>query len=210
MRRFVAWNQINPLLLIVGQTSKIGYYVPLMIVGTIATSIAAGLITRYDANTSTGFWMGTLILIGFGIGIGAQAPLMIPQTVFSGPDISLGTSMVIFAQTMSGTIWISVANNIFLGNLVTELTERAPNVDPRVVTTAGASGVTESLGKIYPDAIGEILEAYSAALGKLWIIPAVLACLGVMSCAFVEWKSVKGDRGKGIDVEAVDRKVEKF
>lgn len=42
--------------------------------------------------------MGTLILIGFGIGIGAQAPFMVPQTIYSGPDISLGTSVVIFSD----------------------------------------------------------------------------------------------------------------
>ncbi len=119
---------------------------------------------------------------------------MIPQTVLSGPDISLGTSVVIFAQTISGTIWISVANNVFNDRLVSEIVQRAPNVDPQVVVKAGASGIPESLGKIYPNSLDEILQAYSSALQRLWIILVVLSCLSVFGVLFVEWKSVKGPK----------------
>jgi len=116
---------------------------------------------------------------------------MIPQTVLTGPDMSLGTSVVIFAQTLSGTIWVSVANNIFHDQLVSELISRAPSVDPQVVVKAGASGISETLGRIYPGAIDAILESYSAALQKVWIILVVLACLSVLGAVFPEWKSVK-------------------
>lgn len=36
--------------------TKSGYYVPQMIVSTVLTSVAAGLIYRYDADTSTAYW----------------------------------------------------------------------------------------------------------------------------------------------------------
>ncbi|KAK5658361.1 hypothetical protein OQA88_2337 [Cercophora sp. LCS_1] len=173
-------------------TSKIGYYVPQMIVGTVATSVATGMITVFGLDTNTSYWIGTLILLGFGLGIGAQQPVMIPQTVLTGPDISLGTSVIIFSQTISGTVWVSVANNIFHDTLVSELAARAPTVDPEAVVLSGASEIPLRLGPIYPDAIGDILASYSTALQKLWIIPLVLSCLSAIALAFVEWKSVKG------------------
>ncbi|KAK1752244.1 major facilitator superfamily domain-containing protein [Echria macrotheca] len=190
-------------------TSKVGYYVPQMIAGTVAMSIAAGLITRYNTATSSAYWIGTLVLFGFGIGIGGQQPIMVPQTLYSGPDASIGMSMMIFAQTLSGTIWISVGNNIFQDRLVAEIETRAPGVDPKTVVAAGAGEIAISLGKIYPDAIGQILEAYSAALRQLWVLVVILACLGALGCVFIEWKSVKRDvKGGGKAAPVVSEKAD--
>ncbi|KAK0715091.1 major facilitator superfamily domain-containing protein [Lasiosphaeris hirsuta] len=170
--------------------SKIGYYVPAMIGGTILTSVACGMLTLFDLDTTPGYWIATLVLVGAGIGIGAQVPVIIPQVVLTGPDISLGTSVVIFAQTLSGTVWVSVANNMFNDGLVRELIARAPKVDPHVVVSAGATGISESMGRLYPDSVDKILAAYGAALKKVWIMPVVLACLSILGVIFVEWRSL--------------------
>ncbi|KAK0620475.1 major facilitator superfamily domain-containing protein [Immersiella caudata] len=172
-------------------TSKIGYYVPQMIASTVITCISCGLTTRFDLSTSKAYWIISLLLTGLGVGLGAQQPFIIPQTVLTGPDIAVGTSVVIFFQTLSGTIFISVANNIFHDQLVSELRNRVPTVSPEVVISVGASGIAEALGGRYPGEIGVILESYSAALGRVWIILAVLACLSVFGAVFPEWRSVK-------------------
>jgi hypothetical protein len=64
-------------------------------------------------------------------------------------------------------------------------------VDPEVVVSVGASGIADALGGTYPGEIGRILEAYAAALGKVWIITVALACLSVFGVVFPEWRSVK-------------------
>ncbi|KAK3353400.1 major facilitator superfamily domain-containing protein [Lasiosphaeria hispida] len=171
--------------------SKVGYYVPAMIAATILTSVACGMLTLFDLDTTSGYWIATLVLLGAGIGIGAQTPIIIPQVILTGPDLSLGTSVVIFAQTLSGTVWVSVANNMFNDGLVRELIARAPEVDPHVVVAAGATGISEKMGRLYPDSVDEILAAYGAALRKVWIIPVVLACLSALGVVFVEWRSIK-------------------
>ncbi|KAK3323779.1 major facilitator superfamily transporter [Cercophora scortea] len=175
-------------------TSKIGYYVPQMIASTVLTSVAAGLITGFDLDTSTSYWIGSLVLAGLGIGIGGQQPLMVPQTVLAGGDIAIGTSVMMFTQTLSATIWISVANNVLQQGLFDELSVRAPEVDPRIVANAGAQSVVESMSKVYPDSVEQILVSYSKALQRVWIIPVVLACLSIFGSAFQEWRSVR--RGK--------------
>ncbi|KAK0641312.1 major facilitator superfamily domain-containing protein [Cercophora newfieldiana] len=181
-------------------TSKIGYYVPQMIGCTILSSVATGMITRFSLETSKAYWIVSLLLTGIGIGLGAQQPLTIPQVVLTNADVSLGTSVVIFSQTLSGTVWVSVANNIFHDRLVSELTTRVPTVDPDVVVAAGANGIAETLGHIYPDEIGAILKAYDAALGHVWIIIVSLACLSVFGL-FTEWKSVKQQVSNAAKVE---------
>ncbi len=131
------------------------------------------------------------MLLGLGIGTGLQQPLVVAQTVLTGKDMALGTSLIIFAQTISGTIFSSVANNIFQSGLVTELSARVPAVDPAIVVAAGANGLVQSMTKIYPQYVGGILAAYAAALQKVWVIPVVLACLSVFGSTLVEWRSVK-------------------
>ncbi|KAJ9150791.1 Major facilitator superfamily transporter [Pleurostoma richardsiae] len=176
-------------------TSAIGYYVPQMLAGSAITAVASGLIVRFDLNTSTGYWMGSLILLGLGIGTCGQQSMMVPQTILTGADISLGTSLMIFAQTISGTIFLSVCQNVFQEKLLHELESRVPAADPAVVIAHGASGLKSAMGDIYPkDVVDGILRAYSDAMQNIWIISVVLACLSILGVMLVEWKSVKKDK----------------
>lgn len=45
--------------------SKIGYYAPTMVVGTVIMSIGAGLLTTLQLDTGTGKWIGYQIIYGY-------------------------------------------------------------------------------------------------------------------------------------------------
>ncbi|KXH69480.1 hypothetical protein CSAL01_07164 [Colletotrichum salicis] len=110
-------------------TTKFGYWVPQMIFSTIVTSISSGLIFRYEVETTTAYWAGTLLMFGFGAGMGMQMPLAAIQTVLKGADVSLGTSSLILSQTLAGSIFLSVAQSLFQSRLLVELAAQAPQVD---------------------------------------------------------------------------------
>jgi hypothetical protein len=59
--------------------TKIGYYTPFMIAGPIVRTIGLGLLTTFQPGTSAGEWIGYQILIGSGIGLGAQLPMIAVQ-----------------------------------------------------------------------------------------------------------------------------------
>lgn len=62
--------------------------------------------------------------------------------------------------------------------------------------------------KLYPANIGqEILESYSAALRRIWIIALCLGCSGLIGSALIEWRSVK--RNSGPSKENNSRKNER-
>ena len=120
---------------------------------------------------------------------------MVPQTIFTGPDISLGTSAMMFMQTLTGSVFLSVAQNIWQSKLLEELHSRVPEADPSVVIAHGASGLTAAMSKIYPEkTVAGILAAYAKALQNVWIIAVVLACLSIFGALFMEWKSVKASK----------------
>ncbi|KAL1895608.1 hypothetical protein Sste5346_005077 [Sporothrix stenoceras] len=176
-------------------TSAMGYYNPLMLTNTVLGSLACGLITRFTVDTSTGYWIGSLVVFGIGLGFGGQQALMVPQTVLKGRDIALGTSAMIFWQTISGTIFLSVAQNLFADHLVDELQKRAPGVDAQFVVASGASDVQATMSKVYsPAQVTEIVASYAAALQKVFLLSLILACLTVLGSASLEWKNV--NKGK--------------
>ncbi|KAJ9138125.1 Major facilitator superfamily transporter [Pleurostoma richardsiae] len=172
--------------------SHIGYYVPQMLLSSLVTSVAAGLIYRYQLDTTTGYWVGTLIMFGIGAGSGLQMPLTAVQTVLKGADISLGTSVIVLVQTISGTIFLAVGQNLFQAKLLDELPVTAPQVDPRVVVSNGVSGLVALITEKYGAAMVEgVLEAYNAALRKCFMVCIILASTTILGAAGMEWKNVK-------------------
>ncbi|KAF7560344.1 hypothetical protein G7046_g3799 [Stylonectria norvegica] len=175
-------------------TGRIGYFVPGMLLSTVLSSVAAGMIYTFDSNTSDGFWIGMLILIGIGIGAGAQQPLIASQTVFHDADISLSTSVLIFTQTLAGTVFISVAENIFQSQLIKQLHHIVPNVDPDVVLNTGASHLHEAMMKAYPADFDGIIKAYNNSLQQVFLISVILSCLTVFGSAGSKWINIKKAR----------------
>ena len=150
-----------------------------MIAGSIVSAIASGLMVKYYVNTSTGYCM------------------MVPQTILEGEDISIGTSVIMFAETISGTVFLSVCQNVFENKLIRELRQRVPTADPRIVLESGASSLVSTMSKLYPQQVVEkVLEAYSKALQPIWIITVVLGSLSLFGAVCTEWVSVKKDKDK--------------
>lgn len=144
--------------------------------------------------------VGALILYGFGGGIGVQQPLMIPQTVLSPTDISRGTSLIIFAQTISGALFLSIGINVLQDRLIAELEEIVPQVNPAVVIAAGAAELVASMEKVYPQYVSGILEGYAKALQAVFLIFVVLAVVSILGAVVVEWKSVTKNKKQATEV----------
>ncbi|KAH9902351.1 putative efflux pump [Xylariomycetidae sp. FL2044] len=172
-----------------GLVSAFGHYAPFMIGGTLLASIGAGLLSTWMPDTSQGVWMGYQILYGAGAGMSMQQPMMAVQVVLDIKDVPVGTSVIIFCQTLGGALFVSVGQNVFQNKLVQELAAHAPSVDPRAVLGAGATGLIDSLpASVIPD----IILSYSNALTTTFIAGIALAVFTVFGSVMVEWKSVKG------------------
>ncbi|KAH9236437.1 hypothetical protein K456DRAFT_1770540 [Colletotrichum gloeosporioides 23] len=190
-------------------TSQIGYYVPQIIASSVISSVAGGLIYSFTVDTDTAFWAASLVLMGLGVGLGGQQCIIVAQTVFKGRDIALATSVLVFLQSLGGTVFLAVAQNIFSSRLVAELRRNVPNVNPAVVINAGASGLVDSMRKTYPNSVDGIIESYNRALQNVFLIATVLGCLTVLGVGFFEWKSVKENKPKTDAKSQTDGDTEK-
>ena len=181
-----------------GMVTKFGYYNPFMYLGSGLTAIGAGLVTTFEVDTFTGKWIGYQILFGFGCGLGFQIPTVVAQTILPLHDVSTGVAYVLFVQMLGGTVFNSVAQNIFTTSLISNIVDAGLPIDPRVVVTTGAT----ELGKVVPvDKLSVLLLAYNKALTKSFQVGLIVACISILFVPWVRWADA---RSSGKPVAAVD------
>jgi hypothetical protein len=174
-------------------TYTIGYYTPAMYVSSVVTSIGAGMVTTWKVDTNTQQWIGYQVLYGVGVGFGMQQANLAVQTVLNKKDVPIGASLMCFAQTLGGAIFISVGENIFTNKLKDGLLQiKGVNV-PLVMNT----GATEIRNAIPPQLLGAALNVYNSALMDAIYISVVISVLSIVGAIFTEWKSVKHGEGQG-------------
>jgi hypothetical protein len=171
--------------------TKIGYYTPFVIAGSILLSIGSGLVSTFTTTTPSSHWIGYQILFGFGMGMSMQQTLVAVQTVLPKADIPTGTALAMFSQTLGGALFISVAQNVFTNSLLKNVRAAVPGLDPATVLGAGA---TELQRLIPVEFLGAVQEAYNGALVSTFYVAVATSVLSVVGAVFFEWKSVKGKK----------------
>ncbi|KAI1625399.1 DNA repair protein RAD50 [Exophiala viscosa] len=168
-------------------TRKIGYFTHWMYLSTVITSVAAGLICTFTVSTGHSRWIGYQAMWGLGLGFGMQQPSVAAQVSLNRKDVSTGVSVIFFAQTLSGAIFVSVANNIF-DNKLAEGLSTIPGISSNVVKQIGAT----DLRKVVPEqSLQAVLVVYNLALRNAFYVCASLAAATILGCLAMEWKSLK-------------------
>jgi MFS family permease len=181
-------------------TSRIGYYTPFLIFGICIAAVGAGVLTTLQVNTSVGKWIGYQIVYGFGLGSCFQAPSMAAQTVLPRNEVSVGASLMLFAQTLFGAIFVSVGQNVVDGQLSKRLA-RILSITPQQIASAGASGLFKEIPPQYYDAAK---VAYNDSLCVCFQVALVLACVCILGGLCMEWRSVKKEIEKSQREQALE------
>lgn len=120
------------------------------------------------------------------------------QTVLGQADIPFGSAIIMFFQSLGGAIFISVGQSVFQNVLKSYLTAHAPDIDPAVIISAGATEVESALQKLGKlDELPIVKEAYMSGLVNSYRAALALACLGFVAGLFVEWRKVKKENEGG-------------
>ncbi|KAJ7124622.1 major facilitator superfamily transporter [Mycena crocata] len=171
-----------------GIVTKFGYYTPMMIASSILTSLGTGLLTTLTVHSDARKWIPFQVICGLGTGLGMQQPLVAAQTVLPLKDIPIGTSIILFSQTLGGAVFISIAQNVFANKLVSGLAG-VPGVSPALVLSAGAT----SLKNAIPEAqLPAVLVAYNQALMAAFDVAVAMSCFSLVGALIMEWRSIKG------------------
>jgi len=170
-----------------GNVRRTGHYVPWMYISAVCMSIGSGLITTFKADTNHSKWIGYQVLFGFGIGVGMQQGGMAAQNVLNQKDVSIGVSMMFFAQSFGGAVFVAIAQAIFDNNLSTHL-RQVPDLDIDSIVHAGAT----ELRKIVPKPkLDEVIAIYNEALRKEFIVATAVSSCMILAAAAMEWRKIE-------------------
>lgn len=174
-------------------TSKTGYYVPQLLACAIIASIGAVLLTTLKVDTPSSKWIGFQILYGFGLGLGMQQAGMAAQTCLDKKDVMTGVSLMFFMQGLGGSIFISIAQQIFTHSMVQNL-QGLGGLDPAMIL---GSGATELRHLVPPQFLDVVLVAYNKALSDTLKVAVACAAATIVAGCTMEWKNLKGMRQGG-------------
>lgn len=167
-----------------------GYYAPFMIACSVVASVGYGLTTTFRPDTGSAAWIGYQVILGVGIGVGFQQPLIAVQTVLDIEDVPTGASVIVFLQTLGGALFVAVSQNVFANKLVEYVAAYVPGIpDPTFVLGLGATRVQEVVD---PAFLPGVTLAFNDALTQTFIVFTALSAVSILGAVFVEWHSVKG------------------
>ncbi|CAI7604415.1 unnamed protein product [Penicillium bialowiezense] len=166
----------------------VGYYTPLMFAGSAFLTIGSGMCTTFTAESGTLQWVGYQVILGLGAGVGFQQCINALQTVLTVQDIPVGIAIITFAQSLSGAMFIAIAQNVFENRLVASITKYAPKANPQALLKAGVSHLAQQVSN---DLLPSVLYAYNIAITQTFYVSVAAAMLSFIGAGLVEWKSMK-------------------
>ncbi|KAK6359221.1 hypothetical protein TWF696_000385 [Orbilia brochopaga] len=168
-----------------------GYYTPFMIASSIVMSIGSGLLTTLTPTASSGKWIGFQILFGIGLGLGMQQSSIAAQAVLKRVDVPIGTSMIMFCQTLGGAVFIAIGQTTFANKLVNGLKEITGNgFDANQVIHIGATDVNHV---VKPEFLPQVHQAYNDAIVDVFYVAVGASCATIFGALAMEWVSTRKD-----------------
>ena len=110
------------------------------------------------------------------------------QTSLKPSEISMGNSLLMFAISISTSIFIVVANTVFVGNLRSTIPIYAPGVDVEAVIVAGATGFRAIVSK---EQLHSVIDAYSDSLDKVFYISVACALIAFFLSFGLGWVDIR-------------------
>lgn len=159
-----------------------------MLISSVLTPIASGLLTTIEYNDSLVKIILLLAFLGASVGLGLQAPVFTVQTVLPDKDIATGVAVTAFTGLLASALFVSVSAVLFQSRLAIEVERHAPGIDQTIFDQGGLADVREKIGSAR---LGAVLSGYDEAVIQTLYIPVVLASLSILASVAMERKSVK-------------------
>ncbi|KAK5078882.1 hypothetical protein LTR64_002700 [Lithohypha guttulata] len=169
-------------------TTYIGYYTPFMVATSVLAPIGSGLLTTLDLDSQLGKAAGLMGLLGFGLGLGMQAPLTAVTATLRPKEVSIGGAILGFGAGMGSAVFSSATAVLFQGRLRDEISRSAPGTNVTTIEHAGLSDIRRTIG---PDRLKYVLVGYDKAVIQTLYIPLGLTLLTILGTGLTEWRSIK-------------------
>lgn len=182
--------------------SSKGHYVPFMWLGTSVFISGCVLLHTLDMDSPAVKWAGYQVVSGLGIGLAEQVPFIAVQVVLPDTDMPTACALVVFSRCLGGAVGLSIASNLFSGELLQQLKQGQRQgevaLDVSAIQQAGASDLA---GAVPPALLTLVQSAFGSAVAEAFILPIVAAGLSLVMSFGMQRRWIPDDRVKPADSE---------
>ena len=162
--------------------SRTGRYKIFPVAGTAIMAVAFLMLSTMDSTTPT--WQQSLYLFALGTGIGLcmQVLVLVVQNTSSFADLGVATSGVTFFRTIGSSFGAAIFGSLFANFLASKLGQAlvAGGAPPE------AAESPKALHALPPELAAPIVNAYSDALGTVFLCAVPVAVVGFVVALFLK------------------------
>jgi EmrB/QacA subfamily drug resistance transporter len=173
--------------------SRTGKYRWFPLAGTIGVTIGLALLTQLGAHTSLVVVSLDILVFGLGLGLFMQVLTLVVQNAVPMKQMGVATSSVTFFRSMGGAIGASALGAVLTAGIASELTRFLP---PAALARTGQGGnkvadliqspaVLDQLKLTHPALHEGIIQAYSHAIDRLFLVAVPVSLLSVIAALFI-------------------------
>jgi Major Facilitator Superfamily len=156
--------------------SRTGKYKPFPIIGTAVMVVGLGLLSTMDSHTSRVAASVFMFVLGLGLGLVMQVLVLAVQNAVEYQDLGVATSGATLFRSIGGSVGTAVLGSIFSNRLSSELASSLPAAAK--ASLGGANNIdTAKLAKLPPALHTKYIDAFTAALGTVFEVAAVVAAV---------------------------------
>lgn len=172
---------------------KTRHFQPFMLLSGLLTTAGTALLYTIEVGSSKGRYIGSEVIVGFGIGIGCQIPLVVLQNFSKSEDIASITGIVLMCNSISGAYFVTAAQSIFANRLLHTLASEAPNINAAQVLGTGASEIQ----RIFSGTdLATVLDAYMVGIKGVFAFSLAGAAFSALLALVVPFKKIPNPNNK--------------
>ncbi|EPS28507.1 hypothetical protein PDE_03453 [Penicillium oxalicum 114-2] len=168
--------------------SKFGKYKWAQWVGWLVAALATGLLCLLDEKTNSGFWIGTLVLLGLGHGVLFNSILFAAQAVVPAKNVAYAATLYTFFRTIGYAVGV-VLGSTTLSNVTAAYLQSHGFPAGEAHDIASHIGPSESIS-LGTSSASVIMQSYVHGLRGVFIGLTCLAGLGLVTTFFVPQASM--------------------
>jgi EmrB/QacA subfamily drug resistance transporter len=170
--------------------SRTGRYRWFPLAGTIIVTIGLALLSSLGAHTSLTIVGLDILVFGIGLGLFMQVLTLVVQNAVPMKELGVATSSVTFFRSMGGAIGASALGAVLTAGIVAELPRYLPPAalavgGNKVGALIGSPAQLDALKRTHPAIHEGIIQAYSHAIDRLFLVAVPVSILSVIAALFI-------------------------
>ncbi len=177
--------------LLIGYISRTGRYRWFPLAGTILVTIGLILLSRLGAHTSLAIVGVDILIFGSGLGLFIQVLTLVVQNAVPMRQMGVATSSVTFFRSMGGAIGASALGAVLTAGIASEFPRFLPPAalsggGNKVAQFVQSPGALNALKRTHPALHEGIIQAYSHAIDRLFLVAVPVSILSVIAALFIK------------------------